>query len=576
MNITTWIKKEASEAKNSLNTSLGVFAIAGQMMAATPGTGNGFTLATKPEPAGEDPHHRMSIFASNKVDGGIAGVALNYPKGNGSTLQGEPNRAVWKAVEFFPQEGVNVVVDSSHEYTYEKDLWARSFLPRNGYNAALNEASLTEIPANTDVLVIAQKRIHVRFSEAEIKKIRNFVEQGGSLLLIAGKGTPSATQLAPAFGINTVENVALKAPITFNANFSVPYAELPVINSSENWCFSAQSAQVAMKDATGKAVGVSFKGPAVGKGMVTAIPYYESYNITNAIIIGFIKGVTPANLKPLPASERPSYAQIKQEMQKEIKGQLYTWTEAVAPIIEAEKYIERFQALYAEALRSYREEDIYNKTKSPIRFIPSAYDALCMGTSGCAVGGGRLNFDFNASLNIFNNFSYNNNLPSAFNMAAPIQASIDLCDKVRPEAAAAARLWVAEEYQRSKSFQNIDFSMVYLRESYKVAKAVWIMQKLENATGPSFLPRLIAASSVAAPSMPKDRLGQLQHFNQLVTFVVNDMAGNNVSIDGTPLAAWLPSVGIPAASAPSSWSPELLGKLKAALSTVPKDTAKKN
>jgi hypothetical protein len=105
----------------------------------------------------------------------------------------------------FTGEGPVVAIDEAHQNFHTIDGRYAPFatlLRADGYRPrALTEAATAESIGATGVLVIANARGPI--SAAEIATIKTWVEQGGSLLLIADHAPfgKSATPLAAAFGV---------------------------------------------------------------------------------------------------------------------------------------------------------------------------------------------------------------------------------------------------------------------------------------------------------------------------------------------------------------------------------------
>ncbi|HAU36096.1 MAG TPA: hypothetical protein DCX07_00065 [Phycisphaerales bacterium] len=93
-----------------------------------------------------------------------------------------------------------VYVDRSHNWQFAHDDLADRMLAPSGFDVILSEASLTAVGNLSGfAVVVVQQQWPTTLSNDEAKLLKGYVEQGGKLVLIAGKGQPAET-LAAGFG----------------------------------------------------------------------------------------------------------------------------------------------------------------------------------------------------------------------------------------------------------------------------------------------------------------------------------------------------------------------------------------
>lgn len=116
----------------------------------------------------------------------------------------------------------NVLMDLSHEFTFEYDIfaqwaayWDAGYRRTNGHaNLATSRIDLSAY----DITLVHQERALAAFGDDEVQRLHDWVQRDGGRLVISGKGAASAPieQLAARFGITFLPTAATR-----------PYAVLP-------------------------------------------------------------------------------------------------------------------------------------------------------------------------------------------------------------------------------------------------------------------------------------------------------------------------------------------------------------
>lgn len=100
----------------------------------------------------------------------------------------------------------NVLMDLSHEFTFEYDIFAQWAPYWNaGYRRTNSHANLATATVNLgayDIAIILQERPLVAFGDDEMQRVQDWVQSGGRVVLIGlGSSTQTIGQLAARFGI---------------------------------------------------------------------------------------------------------------------------------------------------------------------------------------------------------------------------------------------------------------------------------------------------------------------------------------------------------------------------------------
>ncbi|MDQ8155631.1 MAG: Ig-like domain-containing protein [Gemmatimonadota bacterium] len=100
----------------------------------------------------------------------------------------------------------NVLMDLSHEFTFEYDIFAQWAPYWNaGYRRTNSHANLASASVNLsayDITIILQERPLVAFGDDEMQRVQDWVQAGGRVVLVGlGSSTQTIAQLAARFGI---------------------------------------------------------------------------------------------------------------------------------------------------------------------------------------------------------------------------------------------------------------------------------------------------------------------------------------------------------------------------------------
>jgi len=210
------------------------------------------------------------------------------------------------STQVYSQRAPRVLIDVAHEFTFAFDAFLPvGYLEPNGYQFTKLLATLnSSIIANYDVLVIEQATTNVSFSTDQIVAIKDFVNNGGGLLLV-GKGWvwqgmyPSSSMdsyplnaLAKEFGFKFTINYAVKP-------FAIISHEITTgVNTFENLDAVAGTLNILsdgdsiIKDSSGQTI-VASRNFGQGRIIVTAEDVFISSPFTGKLLINqlFVKNL---------------------------------------------------------------------------------------------------------------------------------------------------------------------------------------------------------------------------------------------------------------------------------------------
>lgn len=119
---------------------------------------------------------------------------------------------VWGVEERAGERRLSVLLDRSHDYAFEWNSIALESLRPAGMDVTSGDASLTTYRnlGQYDVVFIGQIAVDVAFSASEVSLLREYVANGGALILLCNPERP-ITSVAAAFGVRFVPG-QLSAP----------------------------------------------------------------------------------------------------------------------------------------------------------------------------------------------------------------------------------------------------------------------------------------------------------------------------------------------------------------------------
>ncbi|MFQ6051222.1 MAG: hypothetical protein ACE5K4_05970 [Candidatus Hydrothermarchaeota archaeon] len=130
----------------------------------------------------------------------------------------------------FPAVSTKVLIDASHgQHSIDSSMYGMSrlveSLEKNGFTVVENRETITEeLLKDFDILVLPSIGAGINFNESEIHAIRNFVENGGSLLVLAdafGKAPELYGDITEPYGIRIKPNLILDPKVIVEVkNFS--------------------------------------------------------------------------------------------------------------------------------------------------------------------------------------------------------------------------------------------------------------------------------------------------------------------------------------------------------------------
>lgn len=455
----------------------------------------------------------------------------------------------------------SVVIDFAHEDTANSWTWI-SALQKSGFNVAENGACLTDIPSKINTVLISQATTPVKFFPEEITAIEKFVNAGGSLVIVASKDSP-ATEVAKAFGIEVVKDSTIKSPLSLSSYLCKSGNKPPAINTPLNWRFAKPGAEAAMIDSNGKAVGIRcYIGSGSTKGTVVCLPHLgEDWQISTDNLADLMQGTLPAGVRP--SAQKGLAASFPTEMSLEKNGCKFTWPAPLTPwakpaiedLLKAQKCIEKRLMVQADPKRPY---SFSLGAGSNFGMTPSS---VILPIAGMPIDDEAWSFPRELA------HHYSTGLPLVFEQARAYLCEVRVKEELDPlHAGKEARTKWNENMRLGQNDNRMDMSACgKVPVETWFGRAMWMIEKLEGAFGPEFMPKVVAANGVL--QIGQKRL-TLSEFSSVLTDVARNVAGPDPKVDGQPMAKWLESVGLPPATKPIR-TQDIYDKTEAAIKNTP-------